>query len=207
VPDRLDPDRPPTPSRPRRSRRFVLPDHHHDERDGERADEHIEAFLAPPVAPRRRRYKTTGRVRRPIELDTPTDWRAALRREAARQARYGRPVSVLLIELTAQPVNAARDRIARVVADAIRAEARETDRAVQLDALSFRLLLPETGDRAARAVAARLDRAYLANLDPETPGADLTIDVATPARHVTLEDALAEAERRLAIRSTVESAG
>ena len=207
MPDRLDPDRPPTPSRPRRSRRFVLPDHHHDERDGERADEHIEAFLAPPVAPRRRRHKTTGRVRRPIELDTPTDWRAALRREAARQARYGRPVSVLLIELTAQPVNAAPDRIARVVADAIRAEARETDRAVQLDALSFRLLLPETGDRAARAVAARLDRAYLANLDPETPGADLTIDVATPARHVTLEDALAEAERRLAIRSTVESAG
>jgi hypothetical protein len=205
VPDRIDPDSPPAPSRPRRSRRFVLPDHHHDEREGERADEHIEAFLAPPIAPRRRRHKGSGRVRRPIELDSPTDWTAALRHETARHARYGRPASVLLIEVTARPVTAAPDRIARVVADAIRAEARETDRAVQLGALSFRVLLPETGDRAARTVAARLDRAYLANADSETLGADLTIDVATPARHATLEDALADAERRLVMRSVADA--
>lgn len=204
MPDPEDPVTPPTPTRPRRSKKFVLPDHHHDEREGERADDHIEAFLAAPVAPRRRRHKGSGRVRRPVELDTAPDWAAALRHEAARHARYRRPASLLLIELSAHPVSAAVDRIARAVADAIRAEARETDRAVQLGALSFRLLLPETDDRAARAVAARLDRAYLADPDSQTLGADLTIDVATAARHATLEDTLADAERRLAARPATQ---
>lgn len=195
-----DPAPPSTPKRPRRARKFVLPEHHHDEQEGERADEHIEAFLAPPIAPRRRRHKPTGRTRRPVELDTRPDWTAALRHEAARHARYGRPASVLLIELTGRPVSAAVDRIARVVADAIRAEARETDRAVRLGALSFRVLLPETGDRAARVVADRLDRAFDASADAQTLGADLTIEVACPTRHETLEEALAAAERRLTAR-------
>ena len=202
MPDPSDqPSLPSPPKRPRRARKFVLPDHHHDEREGERADEHIEAFLAPPVAPRRRRHKPTGRVRRPVELDTRADWTAALRHEAARHARYGRPASILLIELTGRPVGTAVDRVARAVANAIRAEARETDRAVRLGAFSFRLLLPETGDRAARTVADRLDRAFDASADARTLGAHLTIDVASPARHGTLEDALAEAERRLAARA------
>lgn len=178
----------------------MLPDHHHDEREGERADEHIEAFLAPPVAPRRRRHKPTGRPRRPVELDTRADWTAALRHEAARHARYGRPASVLLIEITRRPVGAAVDRVARVVADAIRAEARETDRAVRLAALSFRLLLPETGDRAARVVADRLGRTFDASADAQALGADLIVDVASPGRHETLDEAVVEAERRLAAR-------
>jgi hypothetical protein len=202
VPDPSDPTTPPPkPARPRRARKFVLPDHHHDERDSERADEHIEAFLAQTAPPRRRRHKPTGRARRPVELDTRADWTAALRHEAARHARYGRPASILLIELDCGPVSAPVDRIARAVAGAIRAEARETDRAVRLGARSFRLLLPETGDRAARIVADRLDRAYLDSPDAKSLGAGLTIDIATPTRHGTLEDALADAERRLANRS------
>jgi GGDEF domain-containing protein len=83
---------------------------------------------------------------------------------------------VLLIELDCGPVSAAVDRIARAVAGAIRAEARETDRAVRLGARSFRMLLPETGDRAARIVADRLDRAYLESPDAKALGAALTID-------------------------------
>ncbi len=190
-----------TPSaRTRRTRKFVLPEHHHDERQGERADEHIEAFLT-TTAPRRRRPKAAGRIRRPVELDTRPDWLAAVRHEGARLARYGRPASVLLIELRNGAPAPSIDPLARAVADAIRAEARETDRAVRFGAHSFRMLLPETGDRAARAVADRLDRTFGATDEARTHGATLSIDVASPGRNASLEDALAEAERRLSARS------
>ena len=187
-------------ARTRRSPKFVLPDHHHDERQGERADEHIEAFLT-TTAPRRRRPKAAGRIRRPVELDTRPDWLAAVRHEGARLARYGRPASVLLIELRNGSPAPSIDPLARAVADAIRAEARETDRAVRFGAHSFRMLLPETGDLAARAVADRLDRTFGATDEARAHGATLSIDVASPGRNVSLEEALAEAERRLSARS------
>lgn len=190
-----------TPSaRTRRSPKFVLPDHHHDERQGERADEHIEAFLT-TTAPRRRRPKAATRIRRPVELDTRPDWLAAVRHEGARLARYGRPASVLLIELHNGAPAPSIDPLARAVADAIRAEARETDRAVRFGAHSFRMLLPETGDLAARAVADRLDRTFGATEEARTHGATLSIDVASPGRNASLEDALADAERRLSART------
>ena len=220
-----DPDTPSTPTsaRPRRARKFSLPEHHQAEQRNERTDEHIEAFLTP--RPRRRRPKATDRVRRPIELDTRPDWMTALRHETARQERYGRPASVLLIELASgaepvpgpEPVNGGAadetsanghvtpagrglDLVARFVADAIRAQARESDRAVRYGATSFRLLLPETGEQAARAVAQRIDRAVMANAERLGAGARLTIDVAYPGRTGTLEDAVADAERRRAAR-------
>ena len=221
-----DPDTPstptPTPTRPRRARKFSLPEHHQAEQRNERTDEHIEAFLTP--RPRRRRPKATDRVRRPIELDTRPDWMTALRHETARQERYGRPASVLLIELASgtepvdglaadamaangthtngqgTPPTSELDRLARFVAEAIRAQARESDRAVRYGATSFRLLLPETGDQAARAVAQRIDRAVMANAEQLGAGARLTIDVAYPGRTGTLEDAVADAERRQAAR-------
>lgn len=212
TPSSPDPDAPPVPARPRRARKFSLPEHHHIERQNERTDEHIEAFLAP--RPKRRRPKTTDRVRRPIELDTRPDWMIALRHETARQERYGRPASVLLIELASgpdpahgkspdgqtAPITTGIDRFARLVADAIRAEARECDRAVRYGATSFRLLLPETTDHAARTVAQRIDRAVMANGGQLGTGARLTIDVAYPGRAGTLEDAVTDAERRQAAR-------
>lgn len=221
MPPGTDPDTTPTPTptRPRRARKFSLPEHHQAEQRNERTDEHIEAFLTP--RPRRRRPKATDRVRRPIELDTRPDWTTALRHETARQERYGRPASVLLIELAMDsepltpdvvtgessngrtaPTSTGIDRLARSVADAIRAEARESDRAVRYGATSFRLLLPETGDQAARAVGQRIDRAVMANAAQVGPGARLTIDVAYPGRAGTLEDAVADAERRMAARLT-----
>ena len=63
---------------------------------------------------------------------------------------------------------------------------------------SFRLLLPETNARAARHVGARLERAFQL-IDPGRPGLpELRMEVAAPTRGGSLEDALAEAERRLA---------
>lgn len=183
----------------------MLPDHHHDERQAERTDERIEAFLTASPAPRRRR-KASTRVRRPVELDTRPDWMAAVRHETARHERYGRPASILLIGLPQAGHDDGLDRLAHAVGDAIRAEARETDRAVRYDATTFRVLLPETGDRAARAVADRLDRAFQASADAKSLTGDLVIDVVCPTRYGTLEDALADAERRVAARSNGNAA-
>jgi len=194
VPDETDPTTPPKPPRPRRTRKFALPEHHFDEQ-GDRTDERIEAFLTKRPT-RRRRPAPSSRVRRPIELETRPDWLLALRQEAARQERYGRPASVLLIEL-----NAPTDELARCVADTIRAEARETDRAVRFASTSFRLLLPETGERAARAVAQRIDQGVGARAAALGPEARVSIDVVGAPGYGSLEEAVAAAERRVTDRA------
>lgn len=199
MPDPADPRARPTPVRPRRTRKFVLPEHHLDEGTEDRTANHIEAFLEGPVAqPRRPRIE---RERHPIELETRPDWNAALRHEGARHARYGRPASVLLIGLSGTPPRAAVDRIARTIADIIRAEGRETDRAVRTSELRYRMLLPETGGRAAHALTVRFERAFLAKPDGRAEGVALCLEVATAPRNGTLEEALAEAEARLAART------
>lgn len=187
----------PSRSRPRRARRFVLPDVHHDERTTAR----IVAFLDGPAASGKRGGMArthADRPRLPKELDTRADWTAAFLQEALRHTRYGRPASVLLLELACRPDGRSLDRVAHALADVIRAEARATDRAVRIGPSSFRLLLPETNARAARHAGARLERAFhLADAGrPDQP--DLRIEVAAPTRGGSLEDALTEAERRLA---------
>jgi GGDEF domain-containing protein len=179
----------------------VLPEHHHDEQLDERSTEHIEAFLEGPEATPRRRAEDLKRVRRPIELDTRPDWMAAVRLEGARHLRYGRPVSVLLIELRQAANGSAADGIARRLGEVIRAEARETDRALRTGALTFRVLLPETGGRAARALAERLDRGFRVGSDGPSGPAELCVEVATAPRGETLEDAITEAETRLGAKT------
>lgn len=186
----------PTRARPRRSPRFVLPDDHHDERTAAR----IEAFLDGPSAPPRRRelaIDERDRPRRPHELDTRPDWSIALRHESARHARYGRPASVLLIELDGGHGGEMLERLARETASLIRLEARDTDRAVRVAAASFRVLLPETSARAARHVVARLDHSFQQADAARSERAQVRIEVAAPARGGSLEDALADAEARL----------
>lgn len=203
-----DPVDEPTPTpvpRPRRSRKFVLPDHHHDERVDDRAAEHIEAFFDGTVKPPRRPVKKRPiRVPRPFQLDTRPDWMAAVRREAARHDRYGRSASVLLIEVAGESGDVAVDRLAHRLADAIRAEARETDRAVRIAPLGFRLLMPETGTVAAQTAAERLEQAFRSSVDGTMPAIGLRIEVATVARAGSLEDALDDAERRMAERAAAD---
>ncbi|MEP6637917.1 MAG: hypothetical protein ABJC39_01085 [Chloroflexota bacterium] len=198
MPDPADPRARPSPVRPRRTRKFVLPEHHRDEGADDRTTNHIEAFLDGPVAPPPR--PRIERERHPIELETRPDWNAALRHEGARHVRYGRPASVILIGLSGRPPRPAVDRIARSIASVIRAEGRETDRAVRTAELRFRLLLPETGGRAARTLAARLERAFRADPAGRADGVALCLEVATAPRNGTLEDALIEGEARLAAR-------
>lgn len=107
---------------------------------------------------------------------------------------------MLLLGLSGHPAEPAVERLARTIGDVIRNEARETDRAVRTGRLSFRLLLPETGGRAARSFAERLERVYLAAPDGRHESGALAIEVATAPRNGRLEDALDEAEARLAGR-------
>jgi hypothetical protein len=186
-----------TPSRQRRTRRFVLPVDRHDERTAAR----IEAFLDGPSTPSGRRevaIDDRDRPRRPHELDTRPDWSTALLHESSRHARYGRPASVLLIELAGGPDAASLERDARGLADLIRAEVRETDRAVRTGPIAFRMLLTETSARAARHVAGRLDRAFHDDRAESSPSSRLRIEIAAPTRGESLEDAVVAAERRLA---------
>ncbi len=178
----------------------MLPEHHHDEQGDERTAETIEAFLDGPVKARRRRPQPAERPRVPIALDTRQDWIAALHYEHARHLRYGRPTSVVLLRLRGRRDGPAIDRTAANLADVIRAQARETDRAVRTDSLNFRLLLPETGARAARTVVERIERAFLGAQGGRSDGVEVCIEVATVARTGTLEESLQEAETRLAAR-------
>ncbi len=74
---------------------------------------------------------------------------------------------------------------------------------MRVGALSFRVLLPDTGGRAARRFAERLDNAFRTRSDGAVgaDGVDLCVEIATPARAASLEDALAEAEARLQART------
>lgn len=192
-------DDPPAPirRRPRRAPRFVLPDAVHDERTTER----IIAFVEGNAGIGIRASKAHVRLERPRaskSLDTRQDWMTAFQLEVARHARYGRPVAVVLLELAGMNGAPALDMDAQVLTDLIRARARETDRAARFGPASFRVLMPETNTRAARNAAARLDRAYR-DLTGAAPGrASLRIEVAAPTRAGSLEEVVAEAERRLA---------
>ena len=158
------------------------------------------AFLDGPGATAERTNGSRAHADRPRlarELDTRPDWIAAFEHEASRHARYGRPASVLLLELVRRPDDPTFDRVARTLADLIRIEARTTDRAVRMGASSFRVLMPETNGRAARHVGARLERAFHEACAGRPEGPVLRIEVAAATRGASLEDALADAERRL----------
>jgi len=181
--------------KPKRTRKFVLPDAHHDER----TDTRIEAFIEGSPEPRVRRGRPhIERERRPVELDTRSDWLNAFGYEAARHARYGRPASVLLIELPGGQGEVAFDRMAGQFKEVIRAEARYPDRAVRIGRSRFQLLLPETTARAAHAAAMRLQHAFTATQTRSSAFRPaLLIEIASPNRSESLEDAVAIAERRL----------
>lgn len=104
---------------------------------------------------------------------------------------------MLLIDLVGGSDDGSLDRAVRRVADLIRVEVRETDRAARVGPTSFRMLLTETSARAARQVAARLDRAF-GGERPGSPPPRLRIEIAAPTRSESLEDAMRAAERRLA---------
>ena len=190
---------PPKRPAPRRTRRFTLPADHHDARTSER----IEAFIEGPLRPSRKRARSGARrPHRPILFDSPSDWEAALRREEVRVERYGRRATVLVVDIDLEPV--VGDAVAAVpaelvdpIVDAIRHEARETDRVARAGPGRFRLLLPETLEADADRFVERLAVACRDRLNGRGTSAGLRIEAATPGHGRSLRDALTDVERRL----------
>ncbi len=204
----------PEPPNPRRSRRFVVRDS-----DDHRVSEKIEEFLS---GPRTRQRTGNRRVAEPAPdretpLDTRSDFAAAVRREAARSERYGRPATVLAVEFgfSAQsgptfphgalpggrvhPAQADRqvDRLAGPIGFTLRREARDTDRIARVAPNRFHVLLPETSERAAKGYIERARRACEVWFAAVALPVELRIEAASTTRERTLTDALAVVEERL----------
>lgn len=178
----------------RRPRRFVLPTEHHDARTSER----IEAFLEGPPRPARRRHRPAAqRAHRPIALDTPSEWRDALRTESVRVDRYGRLATVLVVDVGADPAGVPAMQLVEPVVDAIRSEARETDRAVRISPTRFHLLLPETAEADADRFADRLREACRNRLNGHGGMLRLRVEAHTVRHGRSLAEAFLDAERRL----------
>lgn len=179
--------------RVRRQRKFSLPEHHHDEVVGDR----IEAFLEGPPVRRRRVRSHRYHRRRPIALDTDQEWQYALRVEAARSTRYGRPMSILVVDLDADATTAGPDGLAVRLAEVLGREVRETDRAVRTSGSRFLVLLPETDEAEAAHLASRIERGYRAHGDALFTTGEIRIEIAAPRRGTDPADAIAGADRRL----------
>jgi hypothetical protein len=184
-----------------------LPADHHEEQASSRTTEGSEAFLEGPVRarPPRRRHLRPANVVRPravIPLDSQPDWEQALHREDRRVGRYGRPASVLVVDVVAAIADLDRadnrpiDRQVIRVGAVIRAAARETDRVVRIGLRRYELLLPETDERAASALADRIVEACAHAEPPRT--ATVVTAVASPTGGGSLTDALRLARARLA---------
>lgn len=193
--DHSQPTPPRSASKSGRRPRFALPPDHHEVAASDRTDEHIEAFLDGPTRARRtrRRHLRPEGLLRPrsvLPLDTRTDWERALRQEEARVARYGRPASVMVVDVSL-PANGAEERHIARLGSAIRAQARETDRVARVGPMRFHVLLPETDEPEATALAERVARACREAL-PAATLTDSTVRAvaASPAGGGTLADAL-----------------
>jgi hypothetical protein len=195
--DRPHSDRP----APRRGRRFVVRD-----ADDHRTTEKIEEFLTGP------RTRSRPRGARPAEpaggssvadLDTRTDFVAAVRREAGRSERYGRPATIVAVEFDIDvPKDRSADdrqidRLAGPIGFTLRREARETDRVARVAPNRFHVLLPETESTDA---AGYIERARQ-SCEVWFAGAALIVrmrfEAASSSPRLSLTEALAAVEDRL----------
>ena len=187
------PETPPAPRATRRTRKFTLPEHHHEEQPGPA----IEAFLEGPTAHRRGRGRGPRTDRhRPLQLHTAGDWAEIIQREAVRQARYGRPTSILALEVAVAPGQDGIDATRRLL-EVLAREARETDRATSTGPGRYLLLLPETGELEAGHVADRIERGYRGRSHEPSIDREIRIEIALARRGSDPTVAIGEAEQRL----------
>jgi GGDEF domain-containing protein len=197
------PEERPLPDRPvrRRARRFVVGDG-----DDDRATEKIEEFLTGPrTRARPRGPRPTQMAGAPVltDLDTRTDFVAALRREAGRSERYGRPATVVAVDFDVEaprgvPTDDRQiDRLAGPIGFTLRREARETDRIARVAPNRFHVLLPETGSADAAGYIARARHACEIWFAGAALGVRMRFEAASSSPRQTLTDALASVEDRL----------
>jgi GGDEF domain-containing protein len=132
-------------------------------------------------------------------MDTRVDWEQALVHEDLRFTRYGRPVSVLVVDV--RPAgDTALDDAARRVGEIVRDLARAPDRVTRVSQGRFHVLLPETDEAAALSLGSRIGRAVRsASLDDGVGRrCEVVSAAAAPAHGSTMADALRLAQARVA---------
>ena len=125
-----------------------------------------------------------------------------VREEVARAARDGQPLCCVLIDLddfkrvNDEHGHPAGDALLRRVADALRAEVRQYDHLARYGGDEFVIVLPGTGEAAARAVAERVRTRVRAGV-PGERGADCSIGVSAWEPTMDADALLAAADRAL----------
>ena len=197
------PDDRPHADRPaaRRARRFVVRD-----AEDHRTTEKIEEFLTGPRTRARPRGPRSVEANKPAaiaDLDTRTDFVAALRREALRTERYGRPATIVGVEFeldagVAGPSGDRRvDRLAGPIGFTLRREARETDRVARVAPNRFHVLLPETESTDAAGYIERARQACEVWFAGAALAVRMRFESASTSPRLSLTDALAAVEDRL----------
>jgi GGDEF domain-containing protein len=194
--DRSQPERP----APRRGRRFVVRD-----AEDHRTTERIQEFLTGPRArsrPRGPRPGVVAATAAAVDLDTRTDFAAALRREAGRSERYGRPATVVAVDFDLEaragtPADERQiDRLAGPIGFTLRREARETDRIARVAPNRFHVLLPETGSTDAAGYVDRARRACEIWFAGAALDVRMRFEAASSSPGLSLTEALAAVEER-----------
>jgi diguanylate cyclase (GGDEF)-like protein len=152
--------------------------------------------MAVPGAPTRRTDQLTG-------LLLPTEWNRIVADEDSRIGRYGRPATIVIIELegvdrlTGVLGQEAGDRILPAVADTLSRNARGADHLARLGPARFGILLPETGEVEAVNYVERVRSACDLWLESGAIALRLAIGWASPTTESTLADALTLATDRM----------
>lgn len=181
--------------RPTKSRaRFTLPDH-----DDARVHRVVEGLLsAPPDAEHPERGKPRDQAGDPLAALMPrVDWTAELVAEERRRSRYGRPVSVVVVDVGGGDP----DQTVRLAAGILRRESREADLVTRVGPGRFQVLLPETREKGATTYAERLREAWQSRGGDEvgdaTAADTITVAVAGTRHAETVPQALERAIRQL----------
>jgi len=133
----------------------------------------------------------------------PSEWNRIVTDEDARIQRYGRPATVVLIELDGLDRlidvlgREAGDRILPAVADALTRHARSTDHVARLGPGRFGILLPETGEVEAVNYVERVRQVCELWLESGSIALRLAIGWASPAVDTSLSEAFNEAQERM----------
>lgn len=133
----------------------------------------------------------------------PGDWNRILSWEDARIQRYGRPATIVMIELDGLDRlvsvlgQEAGDRILPAVADSLSRYARGADHVARLGPGRFGVLLPETGEVEAVNYVERVRQVCELWLESGAIALRLAIGWASPAVDSNLGDAANEAQERM----------
>jgi GGDEF domain-containing protein len=195
---RLEPPDMTDPPKPRRPRRFALPEH-----DDHRAVEAIDALLGRHPKPEAEEHlEERGRGRAGARsvfggLDSRLAFQEAARREDDRVRRYRRPaaVAVLVVDSTSANGTAHKDveRGTWWLIEAATALLRETDRVARVGPGRLRVLMPETRARQAERVLERIRDRWAERADRSGGETVLLRVAAAPVAH-GVEAAFARAD-------------